>query len=80
MVSHSAFGIRSPDWTVLALADRGRVYVSYTDRLARVRASVCRLAACLAFAGWADGRSVSGVLKQLSDDQFREFVTQLTIS
>ena len=35
------------------------------------------LAACLAFAGWADGRSVLGVLKQLSDDQFREFVTQL---
>ena len=35
------------------------------------------LAACLAFAGWADGRSVLGILKQLSDDQFREFVTQL---
>ena len=35
------------------------------------------LAACLAFAGWADGRSALGVLKHVSDDQFREFVTQL---
>src|SRR5271157_590728 len=43
MVSCGTAGIRGPGRTVLALADWGRVYVLYTDRIVQVRAPACRV-------------------------------------
>ena len=76
-LANGTFGIRSPEglFWLLQTGDESTFCILIGSSKCEPRHA--GLAACLAFAGWADGRSALGVLKHVSDDQFREFVTQL---